>query len=138
MSLVSLNVLSVGRNIKDNAALSSMKANLSSTVGDPKLHDRGSIDFGQVESTVGDSDHSDNKIMIEFEIVVNDHTNVTNGSKHWVGVGVRGGKRMMWIGDVALIADVPTDRRPILQIAATCTVPGTKLACSDATTLEKR
>ena len=138
MSLVSLQVVSVGKNIKNNSALSQMKAELSSTVGDPKLHDRGKIDFGTVESTVGDLDHPDNKIMMEFEIVVNDHANVTNGSKHWVGVGVRGGKRMMWIGDVALIADVPLDRRPILQVVASCVIPGTKLSCSEATTLERR
>lgn len=137
MSLVSLQVVGVGKNIKNNAALSQMTAQLSSTVGDPKLHDRGKIDFGTVESTVGDVDHPDNKIMLEFEIIVNDHANVTNGSKHWVGVGVRGGKRMMWIGDFALIADVPVDRRPILQVVASCVVPGTKLSCSEATTLER-
>lgn len=137
MSLVSLQVISVGKNIKNNTALSQMTAQLSSTVGDPKLHDRGKIDFGTVESTVGDVDQPDNKIMLEFEIIVNDHANVTNGSKHWVGVGVRGGKRMMWIGDVALIADVPVDRRPILQVVASCVVPGTKLSCSEATTLER-
>lgn len=138
MSLVSLQVISVGKNIKNNTALSQMTAQLSSTVGDSKLHDRGKIDFGTVESTVGDVDQPDNKIMLEFEIIVNDHANVTNGSKHWVGVGVRGGKRMMWIGDVALIADVPVDRRPILQVVASCAVPGTKLSCSEATTLERR
>lgn len=138
MSLVSLQVISVGKNIKNNTALSQMTAQLSSTVGDPKLHDRGKIDFGTVESTVGDVNQPDNKIMLEFEIIVNDHANVTNGSKHWVGVGVRGGKRMMWIGDVALIADVPVDRRPILQVVASCVVPGTKLSCIEATTLERR
>lgn len=138
MSLVSLEVVSVGKNIKNNAALSQKMAELSSTVGDLKLHDRGTIDFGTVESTVGNVDQPDNKIMLQFEIVVNDHANVTNGSKHWVGVGVRGGKRMMWIGDIALIAHVPVDRRPILQVIATCVVPGTKLSCIEATTLERR
>jgi len=138
MSLISLKVLSVGKNIENNAALSQITANLSSTVGDPKLHDRGKIDFGTVESTVGDVDHPDNKIMLEFEIIVNDHANVTNGSKHWVGVGVRGGKRMMWVGDFALIAEVPLDRRPILQVAASCVVSDTKLSCSEATTLKRR
>lgn len=138
MSLVSLRVVQVGKNINNNAALSQMTAQLTSTVGEPKLYDRGTIDFGTVENTVGDVDHPDNKIMLEFEIVVNDHANVTNGTKHWVGVGVRGGKRMMWIGDVALIADVPVDRRPILQVQATCELPGSKLSCSEATTLERR
>ena len=138
MSLISLRVVQVGPNIQNNVNLSQVKSQLNSTVGDPKLHDRGSIDFGKVESTVGDNDHPDNKIVVEFEIIVNDHANVTNGSKHWVGVGVRGGQRMMWIGDVALIADVPVFRRPILQVEATCTIPGTKLACSESSTLERR
>ena len=138
MSLVSLQVVQVGKNIKNNSALSKMTAKLSSTVGDTKLYDRGTIDFGTVENTNGDVDHPDNKIMVEFEIIVNDHANVTNGSKHWVGVGVRGGKRMMWISEFALIADVPVDRRPILQVQATCSLPGTKLSCSEATTLERR
>ncbi|KAL9974032.1 hypothetical protein ACROYT_G020561 [Oculina patagonica] len=137
MSLVSLRVVQVGTNIKNNTALSQITAQLTSTVGDQKLYDRGTIDFGTVENTIGTVDHPDNKIMLEFEIVVNDHAHVTNGSKHWVGVGVRGGKRMMWIGDVALIADVPVDRRPILQVQATCELPGTKLPCSEATTLER-
>ena len=138
MSLTSFKVLSVGKNINNNAVLSQVRAQLNSTVGDPKLHDRGTIDFGTVESTVGNANHPDNKIMMEFEIIVNDHANVTNGSKHWVGVGVRGGKRMMWIGDVALIADVPLDRRPVLQVSATCALPGTQLACNDATSLTRR
>lgn len=137
MSLVSLEVKSVGKNIVNESGIdfSSVKATLNSTVGDTKLHDRGSIDFGEVVNKNGDLDAPENKIEIEFEIVVNDHANVTNGSKHWVGVGVRGGKRMMWIGDVALIADVPQDRRPILQIEASCFLHDSKLACKDSTTL---
>lgn len=140
MSLVSLEVKSVGKNIVNESGIdfSSVKATLNSTVGDTKLHDRGSIDFGEVVNNKGDSDAPENKIEIEFEIVVNDHANVTNGSKHWVGVGVRGGKRMMWIGDVALIADVPQDRRPILQIEASCFLHDSKLACKDSTTLSNR
>lgn len=138
MSLVSFRVLQVGKNINNNVALGQKTAQLSSTVGDAKLYDRGMIDFDKVENIVGQLDHPDNKIMLEFEIIVNDHANVTNGTKHWVGVGVRGGSRMMWIGDVALIADVPVDRRPILQVQATCALPGTKLSCREATTLERR
>lgn len=137
MSLVSLKVNSVGKNIANNSALTNVKAQLNSTVGDQKLYDRGTLDFGVVENVVGDADHPDNKIMMEFEIIVNDHANVTNGSKHWVGVGVRGGKRMMWVGDVALIADVPQDRRPVLQVSATCALPGTQLACKDASSLTR-
>lgn len=138
MSLVSLKVNSVGKNIANNSALTNVKAQLNSTVGDQKLYDRGTLDFGVVENVVGDADHPDNMIMMEFEIIVNDHANVTNGSKHWVGVGVRGGKRMMWVGDVALIADVPLDRRPVLQVSATCALPGTQLACKDASSLTRK
>lgn len=67
-----------------------------------------------VESIVGDVNQFDNKIMLEFEIIVNDYVNVINGLKYWVGVGVCGGKCMMWIGDVVLIVDVFVDRRFIL------------------------
>jgi len=137
MSLISFKVNSVGKNIKNHLALGQVTPQLSSTVGDLNLFDRCTIDFGTVESDVGDANHPDNKIMMEFDIIVNDHANVTNGSKHWVGVGVRGGKRMMWIGDVALIADVPPYRRPVLQVLATCALPGSQLACKDATSLTR-
>ena len=138
MSLISFKVNSVGKSISNYASLSKLTSQLNSTVKDPKHFDRGVIDFGTVENEKGDTDHSDNKIMMEFEIIVNDHPNVTNGSKHWVGVGVRGGKRMMWIGDVALIADVPENRRPHLQLSAKCAVPGSQLDCKDATDLKRR
>lgn len=138
MSLVYFKVNSVGKNIQNHTALSKVTANLSSTVGEPKLYDRGVLDFGTVGNEYGVADHPDNKIAMEFEIIVNDHANVTNRSKHWVGVGVRGGKRMMWIGDVALIADVPLSRRPVLQVSATCTLAdNTQLECKDATSLER-
>lgn len=138
MSLISFKVNSVGKSISNHASLSKLTSQLTSTVKDPKLFDRGVIDFGTVENENGDKDHPDNKIMMEFEIIVNDHPNVTNGSKHWVGVGVRGGKRMMWIGDVALIADVPLNRRPLLQLSAKCAVPESQLDCKDATDLKRR
>ena len=138
MSLISFKVNSVGKSISNHASLSKLTSQLNSTVKDSKLFDRGVIDFGTVENEKGDKDHPDNKIMMEFEIIVNDHPNVTNGSKHWVGVGVRGGKRMMWIGDVALIADVPVNRRPLLQLSAKCAVPESQLDCKDATDLKRR
>ncbi|CAH3026162.1 unnamed protein product [Porites evermanni] len=137
MSLTYLKVLSVGTNIDNHNNLKAASIELNSTVGDPKLYDRATIDFGLVENSAGDSDSQDNKIMLEFEIIVNDHANVTNGSKHWVGVGVRGGKRMMWIGDVALIADVPDDRRPVLQVSAKCYNPVTQKSCNDDASLAR-
>ena len=136
MSLTHLKVLSVGKNIDNHTKAASVE--LNSTVGDQKLYDRATIDFGLVKNSDGDSDSQDNKIMLEFEIIVNDHANVTNGSKHWVGVGVRGGKRMMWIGDVALIADVPDDRRPVLQVLAKCYNPVTNKSCNDDASLARR
>lgn len=138
MSLTDLKVLSVGTNIANHTNLKAASVELNSTVGDPKLYDRATIDFGLVQNSAGDSDSQDNKIMLEFEIIVNDHANVTNGSKHWVGVGVRGGKRMMWIGDVALIADVPDDRRPVLQVLANCYNPVTQKSCNDDASLARR
>ena len=138
MSLTCLKVLSVGTNIANHNEKKAASVELNSTVGDPKLYDRATIDFGLVENSKGDSDSQDNKIMLEFEIIVNDHANVTNGSKHWVGVGVRGGKRMMWIGDVALIADVPDDRRPVLQVLANCYNPVTNKSCNDDVSLARR
>lgn len=138
MSLTYLKVLSVGKNIANHNNLKAASVGLNSTVGDPKLYDRATIDFGPVENIAGDADSQDNKIMLEFEIIVNDHANVTNGSKQWVGVGVRGGKRMMWIGDIALIADVPDDRRPVLQVLAKCYNPMTHKSCNDDPTLARR
>ncbi|XP_073252900.1 uncharacterized protein [Porites lutea] len=137
MSLTYLKVLSVGTNIANHTNLKAASVELNSTVGDPKLYDRATIDFGLVQNSAGDSDSQDNKIMLEFEIIVNDHANVTNGSKHWVGVGVRGGKRMMWIGDVALIADVPDNRRPVLQVLANCYNPVTQKSCNDDASLAR-
>ena len=138
MSVTAFRVVSVGSKIENHRALNTARPQLSSTVGDPKLHDRATIDFGTVKSVTAVGTEADHKILMEFEIIVNDHSNVTNGSKQWVGVGVRGGKRMMWICEVALIADVPTDRRPVLQVSGTCALPGSQMSCSNATTLKRR
>ena len=93
------------------------------------------IDFGTVTNLNGAFDDPESQIKVEFEIIVNDHSNFTNGSKHWVGVGVRGGERMMWIGEAAMIAEVPNDRRPVLTI--TCVCNAGSLQCQDNTTLKR-
>lgn len=137
MAITYVKVVSVGKNIDNYAALKLKEPKLNSTVKDPKLHDRATIDFGTVKSVVGLADSPDNEIVIEFEIVVNDHPNVTNGSKHWVGVGVRGGERMIWIGEVALMANVPDDRRPVLKVTANCYIPQTQEPCETSTKLSR-
>ena len=129
MALTEVKVLSVGTNIENRTALSKAQPELKSTVGDPKLPDRADIDFGMTESTVGTDDTADNQIIINFGIIVNDHLNVTNGSKFWVAVGVRGGERMIWVGETALVANVPDERRPVLKVTANCYVPGTGMPC---------
>lgn len=37
-------------------------------------------------------------MKLSFSIRVNDHFLLKNNSRHWVGVGVRSGEEMLWVG----------------------------------------
>lgn len=45
---------------------------------------------------------SQNKIEIEFGVKILDHPSLANGSKHWVGAGMRSGYHMLWVGQEAV------------------------------------
>jgi len=121
----------VGKNIIDSANLESKPINCNSTVNDTSLNDRCTIDFGTVKSTTGTANSPDNEIDIKFKILLNDHTVITNGSKYWPAVGVRGGSRMMWIGEVAIQVCSSSDPKPVLKIESNCYVPNTAQTCCE-------
>ncbi len=74
-------------------------------------------DLGTAINTSPDVSTSDaNKIKLSFEVMLNDHANVTNGSYYWVGAGLVGTPNMIWVGQISMLADVPTDSRPRLSM----------------------
>lgn len=119
----------IGTNIVDNANLQKTPINCKSTVNDTSLNDRCTLDFGTVKSIVGIANSPLNEISIPFDIILNEHTIMTNGSKHWQAVGVRGGSRMMWIGEVAIKVCSSADPKPVLKIESNCYIPDTAQTC---------
>ena len=53
-------------------------------------------------------------ISLTFNVILLDHNNVTNGSSHWVGAGLVGKPKMIWVGQISMTAIVPVDSRPWL------------------------
>ena len=48
------------------------------------------------------SEESKNKIEIGYNVTIKDHPQLANGTKHWVGAGMRSGYQMLWVGQEAL------------------------------------
>ena len=47
-------------------------------------------------------DEPKNKIDIGYNVTIRDHPDLFNGSKHWVGAGMRSGYQMLWVGQEAM------------------------------------
>lgn len=128
ITIVSVSTPVIGSNIIDSANLVNKPINCKSTVNNT-LNDRCTIDFGTVKSITGIASSPLNEIAIKFRILVDDHSAITNGSKYWPAVGVRGGSRMMWIGEVAVKICSSSDPKPVLKIESNCFVPNTAQTC---------
>lgn len=57
-----------------------------------------------------------NIITVKFDVILLDNANVTNASVHWVGAGLVGKPKMIWVGQIMMTAIVPIDSRPWLQM----------------------
>ena len=55
-------------------------------------------------------------ISIQFNVLLLDHNNVTNGSSQWVGAGLVGKPYMIWVGQISMTTIVPVDSRPWLYL----------------------
>lgn len=115
----SFTLVSVGSNVGGNQ-LNSPKLTLNSTMNDSIYFDRATFDLGLVHNKLLSPDSiailEDNMVTLSFQVLLDDHKYICNGTKYWLGVGVRGGRNMAWIAQLAFIADVPPVRRPRLQI----------------------
>eukprot|EP00112_Aurelia_sp_Birch-Aquarium-sp1_P002282 Seg1249.10 transcript_id=Seg1249.10/GoldUCD/mRNA.D3Y31 product="hypothetical protein" protein_id=Seg1249.10/GoldUCD/D3Y31 len=57
-----------------------------------------------------------NTITLSFQVILNDHNNVTNGSSHWVGAGLVGKPKMIWVGQIVMTPVIPANARPWLYM----------------------
>ena len=83
------------------------------------IHDRAVYDLGTGINTNNDTSNSDpNLVVVAFEVLLNCHSNITNNSKYWVGAGLVGRPRMIWVGQIAIYAQVDAASRPRIDMMA--------------------
>ena len=115
----SFSVATVGSNL-NGPDTGNPKIALSSTINNKEYFDRATINIGEVNnkdlSPGAISVEENNAIIVNFNVILEDNELIQNGSKYWAGVGIKGWNTMVWIGQIAFIADVLPDRRPLLQI----------------------
>ena len=46
---------------------------------------------------------TNNKVEIQFSVKVLDHVLLVNNSKHWIGVGLQAGLRVLWVEQQSFI-----------------------------------
>ena len=74
-------------------------------------------DLGIGINTNADTTNSpSNTITLNFQVILNDHKNVTNGSSHWVGAGLVGKPKMIWVGQIVMTPVIPANARPWLYM----------------------
>ena len=117
MSVTDFRIISIGSNLKD--ADSSAQFNNRSTTSYPELPDQGVINLGHVKNPTSNVNDDTNKIKLEFTAYMNDFPNVTDGAKFWVGAGVIGRPKMVWVGQIQVEASVSTNTAPGVDINVT-------------------
>lgn len=117
MSITDFRIISTGSNLVgvDNSA----KFNNRSTTDYPELPDQGVINLGHVKNPLSDVNDDTNKIKMEFTAYLNDFQNVTDGAKFWVGAGVIGRPKMVWVGQIQIEAKVTPNSDPNVAINMT-------------------
>lgn len=112
-------VVSSGSNIKQS--INDAVIILNSTVNHTKYFDRATFNIGNISnkdlSSPALTDLQDNAITIKFQVILEDHKYISNGTKYWLGVGIPAGASMVWIGQIAFMADIPVIRRPRVLIS---------------------
>lgn len=113
-------IVSVGSNLV-GSQLANPDVTLNSSVNHTKYFDRAIYNIGEVHnkdlSLSSFNDLQTNTIAIKFEVLLEDHMYISNATKYWVGVGLKAGLNMVWIGQLALTVDVPLVRRPRVLIS---------------------
>ena len=92
-----------------------------STTADKRLIDQSVIDLGQSLDIkpVANHDNDKNKIKVKFTVYVNDHSNVTEGANFWIGAGVIGRPKMVWVGQIKLTTTLSTPSVPFPKVDMT-------------------
>lgn len=111
-SITSFQVDSIGSNVK--VGNTSPVFTNRTTTNEKRLADQAVIDLGQGQNddinVVGDVDA--NKIKITFTAYINDHPNVTEGASFWIGAGVIGRPKMVWVGQFKITTTLVTPAIP--------------------------
>ena len=115
MYLTSLKLKNVGSNIQ-NLSTNALPVLKNTTTLD-QFKDQAVFDLGIAYNEVNsDADSPDNRIDIEFEVVLNDFANVSNASSYWVGAGILGKPMMIWVGQINVDTFVKEGAQPLIDI----------------------
>ena len=115
-SITNFQLVSKGNNIEvENNNVSPTNKN---TTDETKLTDQSVIDLGQAYNTnMSNSERiDDNKIKLTFTAYINDHANVTEGASFWIGAGVIGQPKMVWVGQFKMITTLSSPSIPFPKV----------------------
>lgn len=123
MAILSYEVVSIGSNIM--GLNSSATATFVTTTNHTSLKDQAIINLGTGINELSSTTNSPvNQIKLRFESIVVENSNITNGSTYWVGAGVIGKPKMVWIGQVAIKPYISSNRRPNVNFVYNSTKMG--------------
>lgn len=123
MAILSHEVVSIGSNIM--GLNSSATATFVTTTSHTSLKDQAIINLGTGINELSSTTNSPvNQIKLRFESIVVENSNITNGSTYWVGAGVIGKPKMVWIGQVAIKTYISSNRRPNVNFVYNSTKMG--------------
>ena len=111
----SLEVSNIGANI--GGLNKGAKVDLRATTGFTNYPDQAVLNLGVgVNINESTADVPDNQVNLRFVALLTEHPNVTNGSTFWVGAGVVGKPKMVWVGQIAVKPLIYATRKPFLNI----------------------
>ena len=121
ISISSFTVSKIGANIDGLNA--GAKADLRTTTSF-SYKDQAVLNLGiGVNINESTADVPDNQVNLEFVALLTEHPNVTNGSTFWVGAGVVGKPKMVWVGQIAVKPLIYATRKPTLHIITSIVDP---------------
>lgn len=115
MTILSFEVVHKGANIRGINA--NNKPVYRSTTNITGMYDQAVLDLGTGTNTnVDTSDSPDNQLTLTFRAILNDYANVTNSSSYWVGAGVIGKPKMVWVGQIKMKTYIKENCKPLMNI----------------------
>ena len=113
MAIQDFKVLSIGSNlnVENRIPITNSRQTTQGTL----LVDQFVVDLGMTEYNGSTTDYDDitdvvgSTVKLQFTAYLNDHDNVTDGTKILVGAGVIGRPKMVWVGQIQITANVTTD-----------------------------